>query len=368
MTLQAFSFGDPLLIGTEFEAERIFADDFFFWSIIRSRLISMGNLAGPSIIEINGNNDLIEFRFLTDDFTSNGYVVDQLGFLQSDLWDRLANNASIQSLSTEARNVVALLDAYATLGLPPLFEESSVARSAFRGQQGDDTYALRVDYPQFFADNAANPSTAGRLSDVLEPRISDTQLTVHIALATPAAGHPYLDYILAELYDLETNIEKLAIDDRYFADGSLQVDAASGLLANDVLQDFRVVEVDLVSVSSPSKGVVTVNPDGSFTYEPNPGETGLDSFIYRATANVETAPTAPNVAISAPATVVINLDPQPSTCPTDFDGSGGTDLADLLTVLANFGGSGPDGDSDSSGAVDLADLLAVLAEFGNACP
>ena len=58
-------------------------------------------------------------------------------------------------------------------------------------------------------------------------------------------------------------------------------------------------------------------------------------------------------------------------CPTDTDGSGTTDLADLLTVLANFGtASGStqaNGDTDADGDVQLDDLLAVLAAFGQPC-
>ena len=63
---------------------------------------------------------------------------------------------------------------------------------------------------------------------------------------------------------------------------------------------------------------------------------------------------------------------EPSLCTTDTNGDGTTDLADLLTVLANFGATSgatqADGDTDGDGDVELDDLLAVLAEFGNDCP
>ena len=54
-------------------------------------------------------------------------------------------------------------------------------------------------------------------------------------------------------------------------------------------------------------------------------------------------------------------------CSSDVDGSGSTDLADLLAVLAAFGASN-DGDVDGSGTTDLADLLTVLAGFADTCP
>ena len=52
--------------------------------------------------------------------------------------------------------------------------------------------------------------------------------------------------------------------------------------------------------SGPGNGVLTLNADGSFTYTPNPGYNGIDSFIYEVS-----------------------------------DGNGGTDTA---TVTINVGG------------------------------
>ena len=54
-------------------------------------------------------------------------------------------------------------------------------------------------------------------------------------------------------------------------------------------------------------------------------------------------------------------------CFTDLDGSGVTDLGDLLQLLAAFGTSSA-GDVDGNTTTALSDLLAVLAEFGNECP
>ena len=54
-------------------------------------------------------------------------------------------------------------------------------------------------------------------------------------------------------------------------------------------------------------------------------------------------------------------------CPTDLNGDGVTDLADLLIVLASFG-IDAGGDVNGDSVTDLADLLAVLAAFGTPCP
>jgi hypothetical protein len=59
-------------------------------------------------------------------------------------------------------------------------------------------------------------------------------------------------------------------------------------------------------------------------------------------------------------------------CPTDLDGDGRTDLADLAQLLANYGttsGAEPgDGDIDGDGDVDLADLASLLAAYDTDCP
>jgi len=54
-------------------------------------------------------------------------------------------------------------------------------------------------------------------------------------------------------------------------------------------------------------------------------------------------------------------------CSTDVNGDAVTDLADLLSVLAAFGGYERFADVDRSGFVDLDDLLAVLGAFGGEC-
>lgn len=54
-------------------------------------------------------------------------------------------------------------------------------------------------------------------------------------------------------------------------------------------------------------------------------------------------------------------------CPTDLDGSGSTDFADLLTVLTQWGPCPTracDGDVDDDGVVGFADVVSVLAAWG----
>ncbi len=59
-------------------------------------------------------------------------------------------------------------------------------------------------------------------------------------------------------------------------------------------------------------------------------------------------------------------------CTGDVDGSGDclVNLADLATVLANYGmcdASHEDGDLSGDGCVNLVDLAMLLAQYGDDC-
>lgn len=43
------------------------------------------------------------------------------------------------------------------------------------------------------------------------------------------------------------------------------------------------ITVDETPVVPPSNGVLNLNADGSFSYQPNPGFSGDDSFVYKIT-------------------------------------------------------------------------------------
>jgi VCBS repeat-containing protein len=75
-----------------------------------------------------------------------------------------------------------------------------------------------------------------------------------------------------------------------FENNSLTVDAP-GVLGND--NDISGNSLSATLVSGTSNGVLILNPDGSFSYTPNPNFNGTDSFTYRAdngsaTSNVAT--------------------------------------------------------------------------------
>lgn len=57
------------------------------------------------------------------------------------------------------------------------------------------------------------------------------------------------------------------------------VDESEGLLANDFDPDGDVISIELIS--NVAQGDLQLNQDGSFSYEPNSGYVGPDSFVYR---------------------------------------------------------------------------------------
>ena len=77
-----------------------------------------------------------------------------------------------------------------------------------------------------------------------------------------------------------TNDAPVATDDGFVVaeDGVLTI-AAPGLLGNDSDPDGDGISVDNI-IAPPANGVLTWNPDGSFSYTPNPNFNGTDSFTY----------------------------------------------------------------------------------------
>lgn len=75
---------------------------------------------------------------------------------------------------------------------------------------------------------------------------------------------------------------------------------APGVLANDT--DVENDVLNAVFASNPASGTLTLNADGSFTYQPNTNFSGSDSFNYRATDGGAT---------SGVATVTITVEPVP---------------------------------------------------------
>ncbi|MCB8949327.1 MAG: cadherin-like domain-containing protein [Ardenticatenaceae bacterium] len=95
-----------------------------------------------------------------------------------------------------------------------------------------------------------------------------------------------VDELYSVSLEIALNLAPVAADDAYSTnpDTPLTV-AAPGVLANDT--DANDDAVTAVLISNVSNGTLTLNADGSFTYTPNAGFTGNDSFTYQTNDGIE---------------------------------------------------------------------------------
>ena len=126
-----------------------------------------------------------------------------------------------------------------------------------------------------------------------------------------------------------TNDAPVGIADA-FAGTSGNLLRGEGLLSNDFDVDSPVLTARLHSV--PSHGVVTVNPNGSFVYRPDPRFFGTDSFTYYA--NDGAADSAPTQVVVEILGVSNNDNPTPEPSP---DPEPESELTEIQTV----DGAGP---------------------------
>jgi VCBS repeat-containing protein len=97
----------------------------------------------------------------------------------------------------------------------------------------------------------------------------------------------------------EVNDAPTTADDAFSLDQgtTLTVDAATGVLVND--SDIDGDTLSAAVVSGPASGTLTLNTDGSFSYVPNAGFSGADSFVYQASDG----------SLQTPATVSLTVNP-----------------------------------------------------------
>jgi len=120
----------------------------------------------------------------------------------------------------------------------------------------------------------------------------------------------------------------IAQDDRYgvLKDGVLTVNAADGILANDIDVDEDGLTVSLPSLQGPQHGDLQMNPNGSFVYTPDPGFGGVDTFTYRANDGIQDS----NVAIVE---IDVLFGWQNPTHAIDINGDGFASAIDPLLVF-----------------------------------
>jgi hypothetical protein len=103
---------------------------------------------------------------------------------------------------------------------------------------------------------------------------SDTQIEIFAPDAYRSSDHDPV------IITLTFNQPPQAMDDAYETDQDVTLSVPSpGVMANDGdMNEYDTLLVDLMS--EPMHGQLTLNEDGSFTYIPDPGYFGEDSFTY----------------------------------------------------------------------------------------
>ena len=125
-----------------------------------------------------------------------------------------------------------------------------------------------------------------------------------------------------------------AVFDYYTANQDIQllVPLENGVLINDINPGDNPITAELIN--SPLHGSLILNPDGSFSYSPNPGWYGRDTFTYKASDGVKYSNTA-----TASITVF-----ETNQAPTDISLSS-SDIYENMpinTVIGQFSTTDPD--------------------------
>lgn len=153
------------------------------------------------------------------------------------------------------------------------------------------------------------------------------------------------------------NDAPVASDDGYSGDedDSIVV-AAPGLLGNDTDVDSATLTVQTSPVSGPSNGTLSLSSNGSFTYTPDPGWDGTDSFVYR---------TVDDGGLTDTATVTLQIDPVITSLQLYF-GDAGSSASDYDLVSSPPAAANPepdvDGDGDDGLRIDKTDKGLLEAD------
>ncbi len=161
-------------------------------------------------------------------------------------------------------------------GMVPIITATKVDSFSDPDMDGKVSPGQTITYSVTIQNTGPDPAFNVTLNDTVD---SNTTIVPGSATSTPIATD--------ETYDVLGNVR-------------IQPNAAGGLLANDV--DPNTGDNSGLTASGPTtgptNGQATVNADGSFSYNPNPGFTGTDSFTYTVTSSggTDTATVTLNVA------------------------------------------------------------------------
>ncbi|MFD2942283.1 Ig-like domain-containing protein [Flavobacterium notoginsengisoli] len=131
----------------------------------------------------------------------------------------------------------------------------------------------------------------------------DYTITITNSGADDALGMTFQDILDSNLTLVANSFKAtpVANNNSYSCIGNvgITVDAAGGVLANDVSPDATALTATILT--APTNGTVNLAPNGSFTYNSTAGYSGSDSFTYTLTStNGKTSTATVNITVSTP--------------------------------------------------------------------
>jgi len=232
--------------------------------------------------------------------------------------------------------------------------------SATSGPAVDAPYWVRLvrDNGLFYG-YVSSTGQAGTWTQVVSgASVADmTSGTIYVGLcasshASGLLGTFVMDNVQVIDYDAPANVAPVGTADSYFMtwNSTMNVVPGSGVLIND--SDANSDSLSAAIVGDVSNGLLTLNGNGSFDYEPDADFAGTDSFTYRAGDGALT---------SGVTTVSIRV-----AIPGDANLDDTVNLSDFTLLKSNFGlaGAWGDGDFNDDGTVNLSDFTILKANFG----
>ena len=175
---------------------------------------------------------------------------------------------------TQPENFVVKKDNQAENLTALLVPSVTATKSVVVNGGGNPVPGSQLDYTILLS-NAGTDATAVVLTDVLN---SNLTLVAGTVKATP-----------------------IGVNDTYTSIGNvgITVNVAGSVLANDISPDATSLTATILTTTT--NGTTSLASDGSFTYTPNAGYSGADSFTYTITSsNGKTGTATANITVSAP--------------------------------------------------------------------
>lgn len=229
-----------------------------------------------------------------------------------------------------------------------LFLTSTVGIQAVRlGLLRDDGAAVYLNEQRVVLSNL--PTSIGYETFAQRSVAGDEENAFQEFQLAPETLQPGRNVVAVEVHQSSQVSSDMSFD--LFLEVELAGPRDGGVLLNDLDVDGDVLSATLIA--SPMNGTLALLPDGGFTYTPNPGFVGIDTFRYRAIDGLSQS----NVA-----TVTIDVR-EPTGSNSDLNADGQVDRRDLALLVASFGKAADalasEGDLDGNGAVGLHDAITL---------